>query len=226
MPAVPASAYAWRVDLLALYGLTLATPALELRLPSEEELVVLARVAEAGVHPPGEMPFLIPWTDPSETFVSDFVAYHLDLRANWQPASWHLELAVFLDGKPIGAQGLIGEDFPLSRTVSTGSWLGLPFQRHGYGTAMRTAVLELAFSGLGARSARSGVLEGNTASDRVSAKLGYEQVGEEWPIIRGRPVRERTYSLDRATYLRSERAPVSISGLAECRALFGIPDEQ
>ena len=38
----------------ALAGIRLRTPRLELRLPSEDELVELFRVAEGGIHPPDE----------------------------------------------------------------------------------------------------------------------------------------------------------------------------
>lgn len=58
-------------------------------------------------------------------------------------------------------------------TVSTGSWLGLTHQRHGYGTEMRAAVLSFAFEHLGATTATSRVHQDNPASAGVSAKLGY-----------------------------------------------------
>jgi hypothetical protein len=46
-----------------LLRLRLTTPLLELRPPGEEELAALADVAAGGVHPPGERPYLTPWTD-------------------------------------------------------------------------------------------------------------------------------------------------------------------
>jgi len=52
-------------DVSALYGLRLHTPRLELRLGSRAELKTLAEVAKAGIHPPDEMPFAVPWTDAS-----------------------------------------------------------------------------------------------------------------------------------------------------------------
>lgn len=65
-------------DVTPLLGLRLRTPRLELRLPAEDELAQLARVARQGVHPRDEMPFLIPWTDAldSPSFAEGFVRYH------------------------------------------------------------------------------------------------------------------------------------------------------
>lgn len=50
-------------DYWPLAQLKLATSRLELRVPNDEELSELARVAASGVHELGEQPFLTPWTD-------------------------------------------------------------------------------------------------------------------------------------------------------------------
>jgi RimJ/RimL family protein N-acetyltransferase len=117
-------------------------------------------------------------------------------------------------------QGLFAQHFRVSRTVGTGSWLGSRFQRHGIGTEMRTAVLELAFRGLGAEAARSGAIEGNSASLRVSEKLGYRVVGSGTVSPRGVEVGHTDVEL-----LREDWEPpfaVEIGGLASCRPLFGL----
>jgi hypothetical protein len=44
-----------------LLELRVRTPRLELRLPREEELEDIAALAEAGIHPPDEMPFAVAW---------------------------------------------------------------------------------------------------------------------------------------------------------------------
>ncbi len=46
-----------------LYGLRITTPRLELRVPDDEDAVALFEAARAGIHPAGEMPFGVPWTD-------------------------------------------------------------------------------------------------------------------------------------------------------------------
>jgi RimJ/RimL family protein N-acetyltransferase len=196
------------VDLSPLFRLRLRTPRLELRLPLEEELVELARLAEQGVHPRAEMPFLVPWTDGagSPSFVDDFVRYHLDLRARWRRDDWNLELGVWtVERVLLGVQGVYAKRFAERRTVGTGSWLGESFQRQGYGTEMRAAILELAFAGLGAVAAESGALDGNVAS----------------AAPRGVPVREQRFLLERDRWRSVERPPVEIVGLEPCLPLFG-----
>ena len=114
------------------------------------------------------------------------------------------------------------ERFPRQRSVSTGSYLLRPFQGRGLGTEMRTAVLALAFDELGAVRAESGAMDGNEASARVSAKLGYEQVGWRERAPRGKPVRERTFELTRDAWRKREHLPVQIDGpLDRVRAALG-----
>ncbi|WP_249009508.1 GNAT family N-acetyltransferase [Conexibacter sp. DBS9H8] len=210
------------MDLEPLYGLRLRTPRLELRWPTPEELAALGRLARAGIHDPDRLPFLVPWTDPSETFVEDFTAYHEGLRRDWRPEAWNLECAVLARGELIGIQGMEATRFAETRTVTTGSWLGRAFQGRGLGTEMRSAVLSLAFSGLGAVRAHTAAMDHNVASQRVSAKFGYLRSGERWPVVRGQPVRELTYTLSRERFSSLEDpVPVEIDGLDGCRACFG-----
>ena len=70
-----------------LFALRLRTPRVELRLPSHDELVELAQVARAGIHPPETMPFRVAWTDSAGEagFVDEFLAYHQAQRATWRP---------------------------------------------------------------------------------------------------------------------------------------------
>jgi RimJ/RimL family protein N-acetyltransferase len=201
-----------------LRTLRLRTPRLELRLPRHDELVELFRVAEAGIHPPDEMPFGRAWTD--ELDLGRFLEFHESALATWTPERWDLHLVTFLDGKPIGSQGLHGYSFGLTREVGSGSWLGMPYQGRGLGTEQRAAVLELAFAGLGARAAHSGALVHNLASQRVSEKLGYRFAFEDTVSPRGEPVPHRNYRLAREDW----RSPVSveIEGLEPALPLFGV----
>ena len=210
-------------DLSPLVGLRLRTPRLELRLPTEDELAELARVAQQGVHPREEMPFLIPWTDDldSPSFVEDFVGYHLEARSGWTPENWRLELGVWLQGSLIGSQGIEAKNFSHERTTASASWLAQTYQRHGYGTEMRAAILELAFSGLRAVAAGSGALTGNVASARVSEKLGYADAGERQHLRNGEPVRERRFVIRREQWENVDHPPVEIAGLEPCLPLFG-----
>jgi RimJ/RimL family protein N-acetyltransferase len=211
------------LDLSPLAGLRVFTARLELRLPTDDEIVALARLAGRGIHPPEEMPFLVPWTDAigQPDFVDRYVAFHEEARHSWSPDRWSLQLAVWAGRELVGSQRVEAERFATERTVVTGSWLGRRFQRRGIGTEMRVAVLDLAFRGLGAEVARSGALEGNVASLRVSTKLGYEPVGETVAAPRGEPVRETTLELTRERWAARPPADVEIEGLEACLPLFG-----
>ena len=212
------------IDVSPLLGLRVRTERLELRLPDEAELQALVGVAEAGVHPPEEMPFQVAWTDGigKPGFAESFIGFHLGLREAWAPERWSLDLGVFADGEPMGCQGISGERFAETRRVVTGSWLGQRFQGRGYGTEMRAAVLELAFVGLGAEVAVSGHADGNTQSMRVSDKLGYETVGKGFVEPRGYPIRHFELELARDRWAASKRIPVVLEGLESSRALFGL----
>ncbi len=209
-------------DVSALYGLRLDTPRLELRLGGRAELEALAEVAKAGIHPPDEMPFAVPWTDGSRDpgFVADFVAHHEEALAAWSHDEWRLNLLAFHEGAPVGSQALRASGFPVDRTVDTGSWLGRASQGRGLGTEMRAAVLELAFRCLGARTARSGWLESGAAhSARVSARLGYREVGMHVEHPRGEPIAHHDLVLEAGEW--SSPFAVGIEGVEPCLPLFG-----
>lgn len=206
-----------------LYDLRLRTPALELRLPDEDELVGLCQVAKAGIHDPNVMPFGVAWTDnPSPRFERGFIQFHWGTRARWSPADWSLQLAVFHRGEPIGMQDLHATDFPVLRQVNTGSWLGRPFQGRGLGKQMRAAALHLAFAELDAQVAYSGAFLDNPASLAVSEALGYEPNGIRRMAPRGEPREQRDLRLTRHRWEAHRRCEVAVEGLASCRDMFGI----
>jgi RimJ/RimL family protein N-acetyltransferase len=205
-----------------IYDLRLRTERLELRLPDEDEIVELCRVAKAGIHPPGEMPFGVAWSiKPSPRFEREFIQHHWTARGTWTPADWSLELGVFLDGRPIGQQGLMAHDFAVMRTVGTGSWLGAPLQGQGIGKEMRGAVLALAFDGLGAEVAESQAFLDNLASAGVSRALGYVDNGLSRLAPEGVAREARRYRLTREAWGVRPRQPVAIAGLEGCLDLFG-----
>jgi RimJ/RimL family protein N-acetyltransferase len=206
-----------------LYDLRVRTPALELRLPAEDELVVLCAVAQAGIHDPAFMPFYVPWTEkPSPRFEREFMQYHWGTRARWSPESWTLGLVVFRDGRPIGLQDLVADNFAVLREVKTGSWLGGAYQGHGYGKQMRAAVLHLAFAGLGAVAANSGAFADNAASQGVSRALGYEPNGVDRVASRGKPRDHVNLRLTRERWEARRYCEVEVTGLDTCRDMFGV----
>lgn len=205
-----------------LFDLRLRVGLLELRPPDDDLLAALCAVAKAGVHPPDQMPFAVPWTRrPSPAFESEFLQFHWRNRGDFRPQAWNLEFAVLLDGRPIGCQGLVARDFPTFRQVNTGSWLGLPFQGQGYGKQMRAAVLAFAFEHLGAQVAETAAFLDNHASAGVSRALGYRENGLMLLAPDGVARDAQKYRLTRVNWQASPRPPVDVAGFEACRALFG-----
>ena len=204
-----------------IFDLIVRTPRLELRAARDEDLVALIDLVRAGVRDADQPTFLLDWDlKPSPALEQEFLQYHWGMRASWSPADWGLEMAVLVEGRPIGLQALFARDFAHRRTVHSGSWLGRAHQGHGYGTEMRAALLHLAFEGFGATVAESAHLDGNDASRRVSEKLGYRPNGAGTAAPRGEPVIEHRVRLERGDWAGAG-VPVEIEGLDGCRGLFG-----
>ena len=207
-----------------LSGLRLRTPRLGLRFPTLADLDQLASLAAEGVHDPGVQPFAVAWTDaPPEERARNVIQFQLSQWGAWTPNDWSLHLVADFGGVIAGTQGVSGRDFSVLREVSTGSWLGRRFQGQGLGTEMRAAVLDLAFTGLGAEYATSCAFTDNPASLSVSRKLGYRRDGIQRQVSRGRPARLQLLRLDRAGWAAHRRVPVEITGLAPCLPRFGLP---
>jgi RimJ/RimL family protein N-acetyltransferase len=200
------------------------TPRIELRLPTDEELVQLGHAAISGVHDPATMPFAAPWTDePPDVLMQRMYAWHASARANWKPSRWNLLLVTFVDGEPVGAQDVFAADLAVRREIGTGSWLAQSHQGRGLGSEMRRAVLHLAFEGLGALSAISGAYDDNDASNHVSRACGYVENGTE-TIARRRGPRapggesaeratEVRYRIERDAWLTRRREDIELHGL-------------
>jgi RimJ/RimL family protein N-acetyltransferase len=206
-----------------LFDLRLSAGNHVLRLPREEELPAFSAVAAAGIHPPDEMPFAIPWTDvPSPQRERDSYQYWMSVRSSWSVESWVLTLGVWVDGQPAGFQDLRGPEFPTYRTVGTGSWLGLAFQGRGVGRLMRQAALGLAFDHLGARLAETEAFTDNPASNRVSLAIGYEPNGLGQLAPRGVPRETQRFRLTLEGWRSRPRPEVVVEGLEGCLDLFGV----
>lgn len=204
------------------FDLRIRTPRLELRLPDDEELVVLARLAAAGVHADDFMPFASPWTErPSPDLERGLMQWHWRCRAECRPADWRLSFAVFEEGRVIGTQDLRAQDFARVRTVRTGSWLGREHQGRGNGKEMRAAVLHLAFVGLGALMAQTSAFADNAPSLGVSRALGYMPDGEELALRRGEASRHLRLRLERHEWERRRRDDIVVDCLGPCLPLLG-----
>jgi RimJ/RimL family protein N-acetyltransferase len=209
-----------------LAGLRLTTPRLELRLPNLDQLVALASLAADGVHDPAVQPFTVAWTDvPPEQRAQSVLQHHWRCWGAWKPEDWGLNLVVLRDGVVVGTQAVGARDFAIRREVGTGSWLGRAYHGHGLGTEMRTAVLHLAFAGLGAQQAVSGAYTDNSASLGVSRKLGYRDDGIERHAVRSKPAVLQRLRLTAEQWQDSQRVPVAIEGLRECLPWFGLSEQ-
>jgi RimJ/RimL family protein N-acetyltransferase len=208
-------------SLWPLFGLRLSTRGLELAPVADGDLDELARLAATGVHDPDVSPFANPWTDRhGEEFELAFAQYFWRQRASWTPSAWILPFTVRVAGRIVGVQQIEGVDFPVRRTVGSGSWVARSEQGRGIGTAMRAAVLDFAFHHLQAEQAVTGAYEYNHASIRVSEKLGYARNGERRDTVRGRPARALLFRLERETWLRRGPSRLEVSGFGACRGLF------
>lgn len=152
---------------------------------------------------------------------------------SWTPTAWVLEFVVLREGVILGAQSLEAHDFASLRTVETASWLTTDARGQGLGKAMRTAVLALAFDGLGAEVAETEAWADNAASIGVSRSLGYAPNGTTRHVRIGGPGNPDPSAgvsddmpklrLDVDGWRSRPRPVVEITGLDACRAWFGAP---
>lgn len=210
-------------DLLPMLGLRISAGPLDLRGITDDDLVGLCDLAARGIHPPGEMPFYVPWTDvPADELVRNTAAYHWRQRADFSVESWSLELAVRYDGELVGTQGFRARGYPVTRTGESGSWLGRAHQGRGIGTLMRQTLCAFLFDHLDAVEVTSGAFVGNPASLAVSRKVGYRPTGvrrlERRPgeLALNQELRLVPEDLVRSTH------PLEIEGLAAFRASIGL----
>lgn len=225
---------AWPATLWPLSGLSARAGNLELRYADDDLLVDLAAVAARGVHEPSAMPFSAPWTRGTPLQVARSVLqYQWGNRASLSPARWAIELAVLVDGRPVGFQGMIAADFAVLGSIETGSWIGLEYQGHGIGTRMRALVLEVIFSGLGAREATTGAWADNASSNAVTRRLGYTRVDSDERVREGAACLHHAYRMSRESWLgvrdahrRHLGAEPVLDGIAPVRQFLGLDDPQ
>ncbi len=206
-----------------LLGLRLATPRLVLRPLSDDDLAELVDLVLAGVHDPSVMPFAVPWTDaPQDELIEATLRFHWNARVASLPTQWAVHFGVRAGGTLLGTQEIRANNFAVTRTVGTGSWLGRAHQGQGYGTEMRCAVIDFAFDHLKAIRAQSSAFTDNLASLAVSRKVGYLPNGEVTVQRRpGESARDLQLLLTPETFRRPGWA-VQVAGLDACRTSFGL----
>lgn len=213
------------------FGLRVACGDLVLRGITDDLIMPLVEVARRGVHDKGEEenPLGFDWTAaPPQYLAINYARWAWGHRVNFTRDSFILALAVEYEGEIVGVQEGRGEKFPVTRSVSTGSWLGREFQGRGIGTLMRQVFCTFLFDHLDAREVLSGAFLDNQASQRVSEKTGYVRNGVS-RIPRGtRSAAESlSYRLTPGTLVRPKE-PVDVEGVEALRrflALDGAPGD-
>jgi RimJ/RimL family protein N-acetyltransferase len=206
------------------FGLRVACGDLELRLPDDAELICLADVVVAGLHPPERNPFVVPWNvgDPDDVR-QGFLQYHWSSRGTVSPEAWALELGVFRSGEPVGIQSVGAKVFGVTRSAGTGSWLGLQYHGQGIGKRMRLMALHLLFEGFDAADARTEAFDDNPESNGVTRSLGYAPNGVVLQDRQGEAATENRYRMTREAWAARpdvHRLDVTLEGVAPVRAML------
>jgi RimJ/RimL family protein N-acetyltransferase len=207
---------------LPLLGLRIQAGPVELRGVTDDLLGPLTDLAVAGIHDPDAMPFTVPWsTAPAAELPRNFAQYHWSQRASFSPEKWTANLAVSWNGELAGVQGIITNDYLVTRTGETGSWLARSFQGKGIGTAMRQVMCAFMFDHLDADHITSCAFTDNPASLAVSRKTGYTENGRRRVSRLGKPAMMQALILTPGNLVRFEH-DLNVEGLAEFRRSIGL----
>ena len=211
------------MDCWPLFDLRITTPRLELRYVDDADADQLMTLAAQGIHADDFMPFGIPWTRIEPPLLQwQGMQHHWRMRAELSSASWTLPFAVREEGVLVGTQAIKGTSFAVTRSVSTGSWIGRAHQGRGIGKEMRAAVLHLAFDALDAQVAETSAYADNGPSIGVTTSLGYRDNGWWMDDREGQPSRHRRFVLERDDWLARRRDDIVVSGLEPCLPLLGL----
>jgi RimJ/RimL family protein N-acetyltransferase len=206
-----------------LFGLAVTTPRLTLRYVDDESGAELARLAARGIHDPATMPFAEPWTDVnSHELEHNTMRYYWRSRAETSGAHWDLNMTVRCGQTVVGMCSVSADDFPATRTASTGSWLGREYQGHGLGREMRRAALHLIFAGLDADVATTSAWHDNAASLGVTRSLGYAETGSRIQPRRDQPDTMLDFTMTNHQWRAGHAdADIELSGIEPVRAFLG-----
>ena len=208
------------------FGLRMTCGPLVMRPVRDSDFPEVLAVAHAGIHAPELLPFYFPWTDAKGTELErSFLQYHWRARADLSPEKWALDLGVWHEGRFVGVQGVSTQDFLVTRTGETGSWLGQQFHGRGIGTLMRQAICVLCLDHLGFEEVMSGAFSDNPASLAVSRKVGYRPNGEQRLARKGVVATNLRLALTSDDLVRPPH-DVRVEGAAAFRELVGIVQDR
>lgn len=214
------------------FALRISCESLVLSVLRDEDFPELVELVRNGIQDPDlPMPFLRDWHEEPfalgspDGFPTRSLAWWWSQRATFAPDEWRLALAVRRDGVLVGMQDLHAKDFPQTRHVMTGSWLGRAHQGRGTGTLMRQVAVGFAFDALGAQMCESGYIVGNHASAAVSRKVGYVDNGRRRIVQHTRrgkvAVDEQRVVVTPDNFVRPS-GEVTVDGAERLRHFFGL----
>jgi RimJ/RimL family protein N-acetyltransferase len=210
---------------LPLLALRITAGPVELRGITDDLLGPLADLA-TDIHAPDFMPFIFPWSlTPAPDMPRNVAQYHWGKRAQFSPAQWTADFAVFHDDELVGTQGFSTKGYLVTRGGETGSWLNRRFHGRGIGTAMRQVICAFIFDHLDAEYITSSAFEDNLASLAVSRKTGYTGNGTERCSRLGKPAIMRRIILEPANLIRYKH-DLTVDGLPEFRRSIGLDTEE
>ena len=208
------------------YALHLQCADMELSPVRDADLPELAEIARNGVRRDGVQAFPVDWDSGSpEQIARSLAQYHWATRAGLTVERWTIEFTVRVADRVVGVQGVSSDRYPLTRTVSTGSWLAPEEQGRGFGTRMRSMVIDAFARHFGTHRFDTGYIAGNDASRRVSEKLGYSPNGHRRLISQdGAPRTEHQLVLFAADYEHTDDE-VIVTGAEAVRRFLGLEQD-
>ncbi len=212
-------------ELWPLFGLRVRCGPLEMRPVQDADLPEVLAVVQGGIHEPERMPFYFPWTDATgDEQVRNTLQHYWRSRAEVSPEKWSIELGVWRDGCFRGIQAVSTQDFAVTRTGETGSWLGMPYQGRGTGTLMRQAICVLCFDHLGFTEITSGAFLDNPESWRSAARSATSRTAGSGSSA-ATPARSTAAAAD-AGGAGAAAVRVEVEGVAAYARLLGIERRQ
>lgn len=211
-------------DIFPPFGLRLRCGDVTLAGTTPAHVPDLIASAKAGVYDTDAglpMPFLFDWPSLPDQDLNMW-QHVWGAWGRFKPEEWMLKLSVIVDGHAIGCQDVMNKhDFLVSRTLETGSWIGLAHQGGGIGTRIRQMVAMFCFDHLGAEELTSGYIDGNVKSAGVSRKVGYVDNGQRrLPTGEGYRV-ERLVCLTPEALVRPAE-PLEVEGVEAFRRFIGL----
>ncbi len=208
-------------DIWPPYGVRITEADLELQIMRESDAPELVELVRSGIHDPDRMPFLFPWTRRSDHEApAEYMRFMARTKTGCTPDDWDLQFVVRVGGELVGTQGITAKNFPVVRTVETGSWLALRHQGRGIGTRMRRAVCAFAFDELGAAEVTSHAFQDNPASLAVSRKVGYRNNGTRRVARESELAIEQSFVLTPQDLVRTD--PIHTTGAGPLRSFLGL----